>query len=90
MTPFRIIADALGLTVNWNDATREAEFTDGVKSIYFPLNSTTARTSDGGTVQMNTSAVAVNGRSYAPVRYLAEYYGLNVDWDGATRTVTIE
>ena len=40
-------------------------------------------------VQMNTSAVAVNGHSYAPMRYLAEYFGLTVSWDGRTRTVTV-
>ena len=89
MTPFRIIADALGLTVGWNDATREAYFTDGSRTIYFPIDGKAARTSEGTTVQMDTAAVIVNGRTYAPVRYLAEYFGYTVAWDGATRTVGI-
>ena len=90
MVPFRIIADALGLTVNWNDATREAEFSNGSKTIFFPLDSMTARTSTGDTVAMDTAAKSVNGRSYAPVRYLAEYFGYSIAWDGMTRTVTIQ
>ena len=89
MVPFRIIADTLGLTVDWNDQTREAEFSDGTKSIFFLLDSVSARTSGGGTVSMDTSAVSVNGRSFAPVRYLAEYFGFSVEWNGNTRAVMI-
>ena len=90
MVPFRIIADALRLTVDWNSSTREAIFSDGTKTIYFPLDSKTARTGTGGTVTMDTAAVSVNGRSYAPVRYLAEFFGYTVTWDGKTRTVGIK
>ena len=89
MVPFRAIADALGLTVDWNSSTREAIFSNGSKTIYFPLDSKTARTSIGGTVTMDTAAISVNGRSYAPVRYLAEFFGYTVTWDGKTRTVGI-
>ncbi len=90
MTPFRAVGEALGLSVAWDSATREASFTNGAKTIYFPIGSTTARTSDGGTVTMDTSAVIVNGRTYAPIRYLAEFFGYTVDWDGVSRTVIIE
>jgi N-acetylmuramoyl-L-alanine amidase len=90
MTPFRVVGDALGLTIAWDSATREASFSNGAKTIWFPIGSTTARTSEGQTVEMDTSAVIVNGRTYAPVRYLAEYFGYGVEWDKVTRTVVIE
>ena len=89
MVPFRAIADALGLTVDWDGTTREAIFSNGSKTIYFPLDSKTARTSTGANVTMDTAAISVNGRSYAPVRYLAEFFGYTVTWDGKTRTVGI-
>ena len=38
---------------------------------------------------MDTAAVIIEGRTYAPIRYLAEFFGFHVDWDGATRTVFI-
>ena len=41
-------------------------------------DSNSARTSDGGAVQMDTAAVIVNDRTYAPIRYLAEYFGYEV------------
>ncbi len=89
MTPFRVVGDALGLTIAWDSAAREASFSDGTRTIWFPIGSTAARTSEGTTVEMDTSAVIVNGRTYAPVRYLAQYFGYSVGWDAPTRTVVI-
>ncbi len=89
MTPFRVVGDALGLTIAWDSAAREASFSDGTRTIWFPIGSTAARTSEGTTVEMDTSAVIVNGRTYAPVRYLAQYFGYSVGWDAPTRTVKI-
>ena len=89
MVPLRAVAEALGLSVSWDGGKREAVFTDGTKTIRFPIGSSAAVTGDGGTVQMDTAAVIVNDRTYAPVRYLAEYFGFTVDWDGATKTVLI-
>ena len=90
MVPLRAVGDALGLTVSWDGSAREAVFTDGRKTIYFPINKSTARTSGGGTVKMDTAAIVIDGRTYAPVRYLAEYFGHIVDWDGTSRTVIIK
>lgn len=90
MTPFRVVGDVLGLTIDWDSVTREASFSDGTKTIWFPIGSTTARTSEGQTVEMDTSAVIVNGRTYAPIRYLAQYFGYSVSWDSTTRTVIIQ
>ncbi len=89
MVPLRAVAEALGLTVSWDGEAREAVFTDGVRTLIFPIGSDEARTGDGGTVQMDTAAVIVGGRTYAPIRYLAEYFGCEVAWDGKTRTVLL-
>ncbi len=90
MVPLRAVADALGLTVDWDGAKREAIFSDGTKSITFPIGSTVAHCEDGSTKEMDTAAVIVNDRTYAPVRYLAEYFGCTVDWDGTSKTVIIQ
>lgn len=89
MVPLRAVAESLGLTVSWDSAKREAVFTDGTKTICFPIGSSIARTDDGGKVQMDTAAVIVSDRTFAPVRYLAEFFDYQVDWDGKTRTVLI-
>ena len=90
MVPLRAVADVMGLEVNWDAEAREAAFTGSGKTICFPIDSNTARTSDDGTVSMDTAAVIVNERTYAPIRYLAEYFGYAVDWDGNSRTVVIK
>ena len=90
MVPLRAVADAMGLDVSWDAAAREAGFSDSGsgKTIFFPIDSTAAHTS-GGEVKMDTAAVIVSDRSYAPIRYLAEYFGYTVGWDDAIRTVVI-
>lgn len=40
-------------------------------------------------VVMDTEAVIVNSRTYAPVRYLAEAFNYDVSWDQETRTVEL-
>ena len=39
--------------------------------------------------RMDTAPVIRDGRTYAPVRYLAEAFGYSVSWDAATKTVQI-
>ena len=86
MVPLRAVAEALDLTVSWDGEMREAAFTDGTRTIVFPIGFSFAM-SDDGLVAMDTAAVIVNDRTYAPIRYLAEYFGYQVDWDGDTYTV---
>lgn len=40
-------------------------------------------------IVMDTEAIIVDGRTYAPVRYLAEAVRADIDWDAATNTVMI-
>lgn len=41
------------------------------------------------TVQMDTAAVKSNGRTFAPIRFLAETFGYGVTWNGEKRTVEL-
>ena len=76
--------------VIFNDPATVVIWSDGTKTIYFPIGSKEARTSEGQTIAMDTSAVIKGGRTFAPIRALAEYFGYTVDWDGAARTVIIK
>ncbi len=89
MVPLRAVAEALGLRVSWDGAKREASFTGNRKTLIFPIGSTNARTGDGKAISMDTAAVIVGNRTYAPIRYLAEFFGYSVSWDGTSRTVII-
>lgn len=41
------------------------------------------------TIEMDTAAIIVGGRTYAPIRYLADIFGVIVEWDADTDTVTL-
>lgn len=44
---------------------------------------------DGVSVPMDTEAFIKDGRTFIPIRFVAEAMGLNVEWDDAKREVTI-
>ena len=82
--------------------TYEADWTYNIyDEIRFPIDSTVAYgtytyTDASGEdvtteeIQMDTAAVIVNDRTYAPIRYLAEYFDYAVEWDAETRTASID
>ncbi len=44
---------------------------------------------DSYTATMDTAAVMKDNRTYAPVKYLAEFYGYTAAWDKTTSTVVL-
>ena len=88
MVPLRAVADAMNLDVEWKADTRDAVFTRDDDTIIFTIGFKAAF-SNLGSIAMDTEPVISNDRTYAPIRYLAEFFGYTVDWDAATRTVVI-
>ena len=95
LVPLRPIANALGLSVSWDDDKNQASFTDGEttavftigeKEYYVFLNDTP---DFNFTFETDTAAVIANSRTYAPARYLAECFRYAVGWNQATQTVLI-
>ena len=81
MTPLRTIADAMGLTVTWDEAAKQATFTNtedtATESVVFTIDSdkyqhiVTEEGKDPVTEEltMDTVAVQKDNRTYAPVRF---------------------
>lgn len=44
---------------------------------------------NGETVELDVPAFVEEGRTFLPIRFISEAMGMNVDWDAATKTVTI-
>ena len=81
MVPIRVIAEALGAKVDWDDASQTDTITRGEKT----LSLTIGKPLPGN---MGTPIIT-NDRVYVPVRYLAEAFGANVIWNSVDRTVSI-
>ena len=86
--PVRFVSEELNCEVEWHPDTRtvtidrgriNAKLTIGKKEI----------TVLGVTKTMNTAAQVQNGRTLVPARFVAEAFGCEVEWDGATRVVKI-
>jgi len=84
----RFVSEELNCEVEWHPDTRtvtidrgriNAKLTIGKKEI----------TVLGVTKTMNTAAQVQNGRTLVPARFVAEAFGCDVEWNGATRIVKI-
>ncbi|MDR1558703.1 MAG: chitobiase/beta-hexosaminidase C-terminal domain-containing protein [Clostridiales bacterium] len=81
MVPIRFIAEALGATVSWDNATSTDYISLYDKTLSIVLN----KQLPGGM----GSAMLINDRLFVPIRYVSEQLGATVDWDQNTRTVFI-
>ena len=88
MVPIRAVAEALGADVKWMQDTQQIVMTRAGVTVTMTLNSTTASIDDE-TVEMDVAPYATNGRTLIPARYVAEFFGQKVGWDGEKRQVLI-
>ena len=88
MVPIRAVVEALGGSVEWNQEKQEIVMTRAGSTVVMILNNTTA-TVDGLPVEMDVAPYAIDGRTLIPARYVAEFFGQNVEWDGASQAVLI-
>lgn len=72
--PIRVVAEALGATVTWEQSTSSAVINNSVK---IKLGSSTIST-PYGSIEMDTTSVASNGRIYIPVRFLCDALGYDI------------
>ena len=88
MVPLRAIFEALGATVDWNDATQTVTSTKGATTISLTINNPTMYV-NGTSVALDSPACLVGARTLVPVRAISEAFGTKVEWDDSTSTVNI-
>ena len=88
MLPVRFVAENLGATVLWDGATSTATLVTATVEMKITIGALTA-TVNGQSVPLDSPAFIESGRTYLPVRFVAETLGATVLWDGATATATI-
>ncbi len=89
MFPVRFVAETLGATVEWDGSTSTAHITgvDG-DTVSITIGERQAML-NGKAVELDVPAFIEKGRTYLPVRFVAESLGAAVNWDGSTATATI-
>jgi len=88
MVPLRAIFEALGAGVDWNASTQTVTASDGDTEVILTIGSTSP-TVNGRVVTIDQPGIIVSGRTLVPLRFVAESFGVTVDWNAASRTVTI-
>jgi len=88
MMPFRSLADALGIAVNWEAETSTVVATADQLDIRLQVNNRTARV-NGQEVALDAEPVIVDGRTMIPLRFFSEAIGARVGWEPETMNVTI-
>lgn len=88
MLPIRLIAEAMGAEVAWNAAEQKVTITKDELVIDIFIAQPFA-TVNGKPVQLDASAFVEQGRTYLPLRFIAENLGAEVVWDAQTQKVTV-
>ena len=88
MVPVRFIAEAMDGLVDWNADLQTAYIALNGSMVEMPILSNVIYV-NGETVAIDTPPQIVNGRTMIPLRAAAEGLGLHVNYDDATRTITI-
>lgn len=81
LVPIRVVAEALGAKVDWNNDTQTVTITLNGKV----LTMTLGKTIEG----MDVAAQAMNGRTMVPLRYVSEALGAYVMWFGEDQRIEI-
>lgn len=81
LVPIRVISESLGANVTWNADTRTVTVIKDGKTLTMTIGEPLP--SNMGTPEI------INGRTYVPIRYIAEQLGANVIWDNVNRSITI-
>lgn len=88
LVPLRAIFEELGAAVTWDQATQTATATDGANEVRITLDSTTAYV-NGEARALDVPAMAVDGRTLVPARFVAEALQAQVEWDQEAQAVRI-
>lgn len=88
LVPMRNIFEALGMTVNWDAATKSVTGMGNGVIVKFIIGNDKAYVNDSEK-KLPVSAKIVNGNTMVPLRFISESVGCDVSWDGAEKKIVI-
>ena len=78
----------MGATVSWDGSTQTATATRDGTVVMLTIGDTSP-TINGQIIEIDQPGTIIDGRTLAPLRFVAEAFGGTVRWDGGTQTATI-
>ncbi|MCW1309794.1 MAG: PQQ-binding-like beta-propeller repeat protein, partial [Candidatus Nanoarchaeia archaeon] len=93
LLPIRAVVEALNGTVSWDGTQKKVTVSLGSNTIELWIGKSSALVNgiDTPIDSSNPKVVPeiINGRTMLPLRFVAESLGCDVQWDSATKTITI-
>lgn len=88
MVPMAAIFQGLGATVTWDAASQMVTARKGDTTIKLIIGMPSAQV-NGHETALSPAPQIINGRTLVPLYFVAQALGAQVQWDAATRTITI-
>ncbi len=93
LLPIRSLIESLGGTIKWNPKTREVTIELNGNTIVLTIGKNTALVNGIKTKidpnNPNVTPIIINGRTYLPLRFIAEHLNCTITWDPVTKTITV-
>ena len=88
MVPLRFISEAFKANVVWDPVFKSVTLNLAGKTMRIQVGFLTADVS-GKSFALQDAPVIVKGRTFVPLRFIAENFGAQVEWNGALKMVSI-
>ncbi len=90
LVPIRFISEALDYDVEWDEAARKVTIKNDSKKIELTIDKKDVLIDDDIVVTNDVAPEITGDRTFVPVRFIAENFGVKVDWDPANYVVILE
>lgn len=88
LVPIAAIFNALGASMQWDDATKTASGTRGDVTVTIPIGSKIVYV-NGEEKELDVPAQIINSRTMVPAAFVSQALGCSVTWNDATKTAAV-
>ncbi len=89
LVPFRAIAEALNVQVDWEGGTQTINAADNNTNLQLQIGSKTAYINGIAVPPLDVPPKIIDGRTLIPLRIFSEAFNCNVEWIGSRKEVKI-
>ncbi|HSL93802.1 MAG TPA: stalk domain-containing protein [Bacillota bacterium] len=92
MVPARLVTETLGARVDWFDADSSVHIVKPDRAVVMRIDNHFVKLDTGSVKYMLTDVAPtlIGGRTYVPLRLVSNAMGVQIDWDQATLTVSVD
>ncbi|SIN67464.1 Copper amine oxidase N-terminal domain-containing protein [Peptoclostridium litorale DSM 5388] len=88
LIPVRALTEGFGAKVEWDEESRQAKIEKDDMRIIIILDTNKAIVDDEE-IELDVQSQITNSRTYVPLRFVLETFGLEIEWDEETETIII-